>query len=102
MGTQVVDSCVRMGTHYVDLTGELPWARRIITRYHAAAAARGVRIVLSCGYEAAASDLGAFLIADHCRHKLNREVASISTVVAVHRGMREAFMYDGGFSGGTW
>jgi len=31
-GTPVVQACVRQGRHYLDLSGETPWARDIITR----------------------------------------------------------------------
>ncbi len=31
-GDNVVDACVRSGTHYVDITGETPWVRRLIDR----------------------------------------------------------------------
>lgn len=32
-GTPVVQACVRYRKHYVDLTGETPWAQDIITRH---------------------------------------------------------------------
>lgn len=31
----LVDACVRHGTHYVDLTGEMLWIRRNIDKHHA-------------------------------------------------------------------
>lgn len=33
-GNTLVDACVRFKTHYVDITGETPWARTLIDRYH--------------------------------------------------------------------
>ncbi|MBC7973097.1 MAG: saccharopine dehydrogenase NADP-binding domain-containing protein, partial [Verrucomicrobia bacterium] len=43
-GNALVDACVRFKTHYVDITGETPWIRTLIDRYHAQAAADGTRI----------------------------------------------------------
>lgn len=38
-GNALVDACVRFKTHYVDITGETPWVRTLIDRYHTQAAA---------------------------------------------------------------
>lgn len=76
--------------------------KRTIQRFHKEATARGIKIVSCCGYEALASDLGTFLAIDFAHKTLNRRVRSASTVVQVAEGMRQAFEYDGGFSGGSW
>src|SRR5688572_23712569 len=44
-GTALVDACVRSKTNYVDITGETPWVRGLIDRYHEQAAADGTRII---------------------------------------------------------
>jgi short subunit dehydrogenase-like uncharacterized protein len=62
-GDALVDACVAHGTHYVDITGETPWVRRLIDRHHARAAADGTRIVPCCGFDSVPSDLGTFLVA---------------------------------------
>jgi short subunit dehydrogenase-like uncharacterized protein len=62
-GDALVDACVAHGTHYVDITGETPWVRRLIDRHHARAAADGTRIVPCCGFDSVPSDLGAWLVA---------------------------------------
>lgn len=87
VGESMVAACVRNGTHYVDLTGtrlscavhavyahtgELPWVRTIIRKYHDAAAAKGVCIVPSCGFEAAAIDLGTYLVASAIKRDYGR------------------------------
>jgi len=38
-GDAIVDACVRYRTHYVDITGETPWVKGLIERYHDRAAA---------------------------------------------------------------
>jgi short subunit dehydrogenase-like uncharacterized protein len=63
-GTGIVDACVRFQTHYADITGETPWIRLLIDRYHQQAEAEGTRIIPCCGFDSIPSDLGAALIAD--------------------------------------
>jgi short subunit dehydrogenase-like uncharacterized protein len=46
-GNAIVDACVRLRTHYVDITGETPWIKDLIVRYHEQAAADGTRIIPS-------------------------------------------------------
>lgn len=102
-GTPVVESCIRNKTNYVDLTGENIWLKRIIDQYHSEAERQGVKIICSCGVEAAAPDISVLLLAEYMRKAHNRRLASATTVVQVAEGMRQAFMsLDGGFSGGTW
>ena len=60
-GTRLVDACVRNRTHYCDITGETPWVRRLIDRYHEQARADGTRIVPGCGFDSIPSDFGAWL-----------------------------------------
>ena len=50
-GNAIVDACVRYHTHYVDITGETPWVKGLIDRYHIQAAADGTRIIPCCGFD---------------------------------------------------
>ena len=43
-----MQACVEQGTHYCDLTVELPFIQWNIERHHEAAAAKGVRTATSC------------------------------------------------------
>jgi short subunit dehydrogenase-like uncharacterized protein len=90
-GTPIVDACVRFGTDYVDITGETPWMREIAARYHAAAAARGTRIVPACGFDSVPSDLGAMLMTRALGETLAAESGEI----------RAYFQFSGGLNGGT-
>src|SRR4051794_470222 len=38
LGEQVVRSCVKVGTDYVDITGETHWVKQMIDKYHETAA----------------------------------------------------------------
>lgn len=87
----IVDACVRLQTHYVDITGETPWVRDLIDRYHQRAAINGTRIIPFCGFDSVPSDLGAYLIARY----LQREWG------AACREVKAYFQMDGGVNGGT-
>ena len=58
----VVDSCVRFGSHYLDISGETLWAGSLIERFHDRATASGIRIIPSCGFDSVPSDLGAIWV----------------------------------------
>jgi short subunit dehydrogenase-like uncharacterized protein len=90
-GDALVDACVAHGTHYVDITGETPWVRRLIDRHHARAAADGTRIVPCCGFDSVPSDLGTFLVA----HALWRDHGETCVEVKARFALR------GGVNGGT-
>src|SRR3954451_12016570 len=56
-GRPVIEACVAAGAHYVDLTGEIPFVRRVIDEFEAAAVAAGVKVVQVCGFESMPADL---------------------------------------------
>jgi short subunit dehydrogenase-like uncharacterized protein len=89
-GPPVVAACVKHGTHYVDLTGEATFVRRMIDAHHAQAAASGARIVTCCGFDSVPSDIGAFMMAEHLRERGQS-----------CRVVRAGFQVKGGMSGGT-
>ncbi len=86
-GANIVDACVRFGTHYVDITGETPWARMLIDRYHQKASAEGTRIIPFCGFDSIPSDLGAMLISQALGPKTHE--------------VKAFFQMKGGLNGGT-
>ena len=61
--SNLVASCVKNSSHYVDITGETFWIKEMIDKYHSEAAEKGVRIIPSCGYDSLPSDLGVFFAA---------------------------------------
>jgi short subunit dehydrogenase-like uncharacterized protein len=90
-GNTLVDACVRFKTHYVDITGETPWVRTLIDRYHEQAAADGTRIIPCCGFDSVPSDLGTYLVVEY----LKREWGVACQQVTAY------FQAYGGFNGGT-
>ena len=86
-GSRLVAACVENSTHYVDITGENFWVKDMIQKHHEAAAAKGVRIIPSCGFDSIPSDLGSFF-------GIRKLGAPIKRVESFHS-------FKGGASGGT-
>ncbi len=91
-GTPLVDACVRHGTDYLDLTGEVPWMRRSIDTFHDRAVASGSRIVHACGFDSLPSDIGVLLAQEELRRRDGAYAGSLE--LRVERA-------SGGFSRGT-
>lgn len=89
-GNTLVDACVRFKTHYVDITGEVPWVKTLIERYHAQAAVDGTRIIPCCGFDSVPSDLGAYRVVRYLQ-----ELGTSCTDVKAY------FQMFGGLNGGT-
>lgn len=90
-GNTLVDACVRFKTHYVDITGETPWVRTLIDRYHTQASANGTRIIPCCGFDSVPSDLGTYLVVRHLQREFGLPCSSVNAY----------FQAYGGFNGGT-
>jgi short subunit dehydrogenase-like uncharacterized protein len=90
-GDAIVDACVRYRTHYVDITGETPWVKGLIDRYHVQAAADGTRIIPCCGFDSVPSDLGAYLLIHHLQQELGVNCTQVKAY----------YQLSGGFNGGT-
>jgi short subunit dehydrogenase-like uncharacterized protein len=90
-GSPIVDACVRLKTHYVDITGETTWVRGLIDHYHDCAAADGTRIIPSCGFDSVPSDLGCYLMVRHIQDSLGVPCVEVKAYYQMY----------GGFNGGT-
>jgi short subunit dehydrogenase-like uncharacterized protein len=81
-GEPVIEACVANGAHYVDLTGEIPFVRRMIDARHERAVAAGVKIVEVCGFEALPPDLAVLLAAETARERWGEDLAEADVDVA--------------------
>lgn len=61
-GRPLVSACAGCGTHYCDLSGEVPWMADMILRHQDRAEASGARLVHSCGFDSVPSDLGTWFV----------------------------------------
>jgi short subunit dehydrogenase-like uncharacterized protein len=91
-GRTLVGACAAAGTDYVDLTGEVLFARESIDANHDLARRTGCRIVHSCGFDSIPSDLGVHVLDQQVKADGAGELTDTTLVVTSLRG---------GFSGGT-
>ncbi len=90
-GRVLAHACAAAGTDYVDLTGEVLFARASIDENHELARSTGARIVHSCGFDSIPSDIGVHAL--HARIQADDAGDLTDTTLVVR--MR------GGVSGGT-
>lgn len=81
-GEPVIRACVEAGAHYADLTGEIPFVRRIIDAYDARATESGTKIVQVCGFEALPPDLAVALAAQTARSRWDEGLADVDVQVS--------------------
>ncbi|MDI9978317.1 saccharopine dehydrogenase NADP-binding domain-containing protein [Rhodococcus sp. IEGM 1307] len=91
-GHALASACAEAGTDYVDLTGEVLFARESIDANHDRARETGARIVHSCGFDSIPSDLGVHVLHEKVREDGAGELTDTTLVVTSVRG---------GVSGGT-
>jgi short subunit dehydrogenase-like uncharacterized protein len=90
-GRALVDGCAQHGTHYCDITGEVPFIRASIDANHAKAIESRARIVHCCGFDSIPFDLGVHMLWDHAKRS--------GLELALVKGF--AGEMKGAFSGGT-
>lgn len=81
-GRPVIDACVANGAHYVDLTGEIPFVRRMIDEFDARAVEAGVKVVEVCGFEALPPDMAVLLAAEQARERWGEGLAEVDLAVS--------------------
>jgi short subunit dehydrogenase-like uncharacterized protein len=91
-GRALAHACAAAGTDYVDLTGEVLFARASIDENHELARSTGARIVHSCGFDSIPSDLGVHVLWQRVLADGAGELTDTTLVVT---------RVKGGFSGGT-
>jgi short subunit dehydrogenase-like uncharacterized protein len=91
-GSELVEACVKAGTHYCDLAGEVHWMRKMIDMHQYAAQESGARIVHTCGFDSIPSDLGVQFLQQYAEKNFGAPCTRIDLLVKAIRG---------GGSGGT-
>jgi short subunit dehydrogenase-like uncharacterized protein len=91
-GSALVDACVRHGTDYCDLAGEVQWMRKMIDQHQGHASESGARIVHACGFDSVPSDIGVHFLQKQSIEMHGAPCQKISLLVKALRG---------GASGGT-
>ncbi|OCK77102.1 hypothetical protein K432DRAFT_384955 [Lepidopterella palustris CBS 459.81] len=91
-GEPVVEACANNGTHYLDCTGEAPWLKDMIEKYHETAKKNGAIMIPECGLDSVPADILSYAIAHHIRTTFSAPTSSVT--VSMHD-------FKGGISGGT-
>jgi short subunit dehydrogenase-like uncharacterized protein len=91
-GRTLAHACAAVGTDYVDLTGEVLFARASADQNHDLARSTGARIVHSCGFDSIPSDIGVHALHARIQADGAGELTDTTLVVTSMRG---------GVSGGT-
>ncbi|MDR9424993.1 MAG: saccharopine dehydrogenase NADP-binding domain-containing protein [Marinobacter sp.] len=92
-GEPLVKACATTGTDYCDLTGEVHWIRRMISKYEEQAQESGARIVHCCGFDSIPSDLGVWFLQKNAEEVFGEPCLNVRMRVKVAKG---------GLSGGTF
>ena len=91
-GNNIIESCAKSGTDYVDLCGEPGWMHEIINELSDISKESGSRIVFSCGFDSIPFDLGVLFLQNEIIKRFNKPAPNV-------RGRVRAM--NGEFSGGT-
>ncbi|KAK3937640.1 Saccharopine dehydrogenase-like oxidoreductase [Diplogelasinospora grovesii] len=82
LGEHAFKACAENGTHYLDVTGEVPFVARMIKKYEAAAKASGALMFPQIGIESAPSDLVTWSMASLIRSQLGAKIRDVT--VSIH------------------
>jgi len=100
-GEPVIEACVAAGTHYVDLTAEMPFVRRMIDAHDERAAAAGVKVVEVSGFEAFPPDLAVALAAETARQRWDEDLSEVDLAVTTQQPTGRRLGLADIVSGGT-
>jgi len=97
-GETLVQACIEHRCHYIDLTGEMSWAGRMVRKYHERAAERRVKLVFSAGYEALPFDLATLLAVRSLQEQHGVDCRSVDVVATgkMPKGMGPRDLLSGG------
>lgn len=92
-GAELVAACCAHGTDYCDLSGEVPWMRKMIDQHAEAARKSGARIVHCCGFDSIPSDMGVWFLQKAAQEEFGKPLERVRLRVKAAKG---------GLSGGTF
>ncbi|KAB8289828.1 hypothetical protein EYC80_010460 [Monilinia laxa] len=75
-------ACAENGTHYFDVTGEVPWVAEMIKKYESTAKASGSILIPQCGLESALPDLVTRYAVDAVREEFSTPTGEV--IVSLH------------------
>lgn len=81
-GEPAFKACAENGTHYLDVTGEVPYVAEMIKKYENVAKASGAIMIPQIGVDSAPADLMTWCLVEMIQKKLSAPTAEV--VVSVH------------------
>mmetsp|Transcript_163806 Transcript_163806/g.525348 ORF Transcript_163806/g.525348 Transcript_163806/m.525348 type:complete len:1129 (+) Transcript_163806:75-3461(+) len=72
-GDVMIDCCIHLGVHYLDISGEVPWSLRVLD-LHEYAKEAGVHVIPSSASAGGYPDLGVYLMAKKMRAEYGEEL----------------------------
>lgn len=81
---QAFKACAENGTHYLDVTGELPFVAKMIKKYESTAKGSGAMLFPQIGVDSSPADLMAWALAKHNRVHFGGAKTD-EVVVSVHK-----------------
>lgn len=80
-GEHAVKACAQAGTHYLDVTGEVPWVHLMIKKYEETAKASGAIMIPQVGMESAPADLCTWTLASCLRKELGAKTKDVTFIL---------------------
>lgn len=90
-GSNLVKFCALYGTHYADITGEVPWNKEMMRLYESTAQQSGAKIVSFCGHDSIPWDLTVRYLSNKLKEECNDQLSQVECLNEL----------VGGVSGGT-
>ncbi|KAK4192111.1 Saccharopine dehydrogenase-like oxidoreductase [Podospora australis] len=83
LGEHAFKACAENGTHYLDVTGEVPWVSKMIQKYESTAKSSGALMFPQIGIESAPADLVTFSLASTLRSQVGAKTGDVT--VSIHK-----------------
>lgn len=87
-GEELIKQCAESGTHYLDITGEVGFIRKMIAKYEDSAIQTGSILIPFSGFDSVPADITAY--------SLSKEFTAPSKL-----SIKSYYSINGGFNGGT-
>jgi short subunit dehydrogenase-like uncharacterized protein len=81
-GEHAFKACAENGTHYLDITGEVPYVAEMIRKYEKTAKLTGAIMIPQIGLDSAPADLVTWTLVEMIRNRLSVPTAEV--VVSIH------------------
>ncbi|KAK3399225.1 hypothetical protein B0T20DRAFT_478591 [Sordaria brevicollis] len=89
LGEPAFAACASSGTHYFDVTGEVPFVHKMITKYSSLASQSGAKMFPQIGIESAPSDLLTWSLSQELKREFGEDTKTGETTLSI-RTLRSA------------